>query len=166
MDGAERDAVIVEARRRALHLELRDSYPMTPEVQAWLAGSPIDESADVAAWHATIGPAIRRGIDVRRLRVVSEPWSPYVCYEYAITDEWNTRVGERVRWLPRQNASDLMFPGNDFWLVDDVLVFNHFAGDGEFIGVVKCEDSRIVESCAASFEQAWVRGIEHERYGP
>ena len=68
---------------------------------------------------------------IRRARIVSEPVSEYIRFEYDITFT-NVEAGEDVRWLPRRRASDLLLPGNDFWVFDDRLVlWNHFTGEGE-----------------------------------
>ncbi len=72
---------------------------------------------------------------LRRARIVSEPASEYIKFEYEVTPTANLAAGEQVRWLSRQKASDLALPGNDFWLFDDAAVlFNHFGGDGTAVG--------------------------------
>jgi hypothetical protein len=71
-----------------------------------------------------------------------------------------------VRWLSRKDASDLRFPGNDFWLVDETLLFNLASGDGEWIGIERCEDPDVLAFCVESFEAAWARGIDHADYQP
>jgi len=154
------------ARRRALHLELRDVYADSAAFPAWKAGEPHDRGPADRQWHGLIAPLVARGIDVRRLRVVSEPVTDYIRFEYEVTPAANLAAGERVRWLPRSRASDLRFPGNDFWLVDDSMLFNLFSGDGEWTGVELITDADVVKFCGSAFDAAWDRGVDHEVYRP
>ena len=115
---------------------MRDAYvPGDPSFIAWQGGPPYDRTQREADWHALIGGARARGVVVRRARIISEPVTPYIRFEYDVTDSMNIAAGEQVRWLPRRRASDLALPGNDFWVFDDRLVrFGHFAGDGTGLG--------------------------------
>jgi hypothetical protein len=153
------------ATRRALHLEMRDLYALTPGYEAWLARRPYDRTEVDARWRDVLAPLVSHGGTIRRLRIVSEPLSEYVRYEYAVTPS-NLAAGEQVRWLPRHDASDLALPGNDFWLIDDILLFNLTAGDGEWLGVQPNDDSQVMEFCATAFEAAWKRGVDHSDYHP
>ena len=75
-----------------------------------------------------------RGVHLRRARVISEPITTYIRYEHWGTP-LNILAGEEVRWLPRTKAARLALPGTDFWLFDQQRVlFNHFTGDGGWIG--------------------------------
>jgi hypothetical protein len=78
----------------------------------------------------------------------------------------NLAAGEHVRWLPRHGASDLLFPGNDYWLVDEHLLFNLFAGDGSFVGVELSTDVDLIAVLADLFDRAWRRGVDHTDYQP
>ena len=79
----------------------------------------------------------------------------------------NIPAGERVRWLPRRRASDLVFPGNDFWVFDDQLVrFGYFSGDGAYLGHELTEDPDTAKMCVDSFEAAWERATDHADYRP
>ncbi|GII20796.1 DUF6879 family protein [Planosporangium mesophilum] len=161
------EALMGSAQHRALHLEMRDTYAGTDASFAdWLAGRPFDDSDLDAWWHSIIGPLVERGVDVRRARIVSEPVTDYIRYEYEITRAASLAAGERVRWLPRQQASDLRLPGNDFWLVDDQALFNFFSGDGKWTDSEIVTDPVIVTFCASSFESVWGRAIDHEDYRP
>jgi hypothetical protein len=162
----ELDELLAGAQRRALHLELRDLYAGSKAFEAWLAGTPYDRSAADTRWRATLAPLAARAVEVRRLRVVSEPVSDYIRFEHEFTPHANLAAGERVRWLPRRRASDLLFPGNDFWLVDDRILFNHFSGDGEWIDVELLDNADVVKFCLAAFDAAWERGIDHDAYRP
>ena len=76
-------------------------------------------------------------------------------------------AGEQVRWLPRRDAAGLLVPCSDFWVFDDqVLLWNHFAGDGSWVGEEKCDDPAVAKLCASSFDAAWDRAVPHEAYRP
>jgi hypothetical protein len=96
--------------------------------------------------------------------VVSEPVTEYIRYEHACTFQ-NVMAGEDVRWLPRRLASDLLIPGNDFWLFDDALIrFGVFSGDGAFVGHTLSGDPDVIKNVSGAFEDVWERAIPHERF--
>ena len=161
------DDLLGAAQRIALHLEMRDTYAGgSPAFAAWRTGRPYDRSAPDARWRSLVAPLAARGVQLRRARIVSEPVSDYIRFEYEVTAVANLAAGEQVRWLPRRRASDLALPGNDFWLIDDRVLFNHFTGDGDWIDVELVTDASIVKFCASAFESVWDRGVDHERYRP
>jgi hypothetical protein len=153
-------------QRRALHLEMRDTYERTERFVAWQAGRLDERAESDAAWRALLAPLVQRGGDVRRMRIVSEPITEYVRYEYEVTPLANLAAGEAVRWLPRDRASDLRLPGNDFWLVDDSLLFNLASGDGDWLGMQPNDDPDVIAFCVEAFEHAWARGVDHADYRP
>ncbi|WP_440105894.1 DUF6879 family protein [Streptosporangium sp. H16] len=154
----------------ALHLEMRDGYMLDdPGYHAWQAGhriNPDDRSSWWRPWLQNVVDATTRGVEVRRARIVSEPVSQYIRYEYDVTFP-NVRAGEQVRWLPRRNATDLALPGNDFWLFDgETLLVSYFSGDGDKVGAETFTDSDLVKFCVAAFEAVWKRAIPHDDYRP
>ncbi len=105
---------------------------------------------------------------MRRARIVSEPISDYIRYEYDGTFT-NIAAGEDVRWLPRRHTFDLALPGVDFWLFDGTtVIFNHFTGDGQWAepAMELCVDSAVATLCASAFEAVWERAIPHAKYQP
>lgn len=160
-------------QRSALHLEMRDGYMLDdPMFIAWQAGQHNDPgSCDRwwRGWFNLLVEATARGVVVRRARIVSEPVSQYIRFEYEVTKN-NIAAGEQVRWLPRRQATDLALPGNDFWLFDGQhLLINHFTGDGSPAGKEVIELSTnptAVRLCASAFEAVWERAIPHESYRP
>jgi hypothetical protein len=151
----------------AVHLEMRDAYtPADPVFLDWAAGKPVSDPA-YPGWVDLVRASLARGVVFRRVRIVSEPLSPFMRFEHDITAGLNIAAGELVRWLPRRRASDLCLPGNDFWVLDDRLArFGHFAGDGEFLDHELTSDPRIVRHCAGAFEAVWQRAIDHDAYRP
>jgi hypothetical protein len=159
------DELLPDAVRRVLHLEMRDHYEGSPAYTTWLAGEPIDYEAAYGPWRALVGPVVARGVDFRRARVVSEPLSSYVRFEYLVTPHANLAAGECVRWLPRGRASEVRLPGNDFWLVDDMVLFSLFSGDGARVGTV-VGDADALAFCVEAFEAVWRLGTDHGDYVP
>ncbi|MFF3749624.1 DUF6879 family protein [Streptomyces sp. NPDC002018] len=161
--------IMAGVQRSALHLELRDSYGVDNEADNFAAfrrgeWSERRERADRRSWLDLVNKATSRGVAIRRARVVSVKASEYIRYEHAGT-QMNIDAGERVRWLPRDQASDLALPGNDFWVFDERLVqFNIFDGPGQWIRTDFTEDPNVVTFCVSSFESVWERGLAHAEF--
>ncbi|GAA4520946.1 hypothetical protein GCM10023191_098580 [Actinoallomurus oryzae] len=159
--------LIAQTKFSAVHLEMRDMYtPQGAVYVDWKAGRPIeyDRHGD---WVKLVGAAVGRGINWRRARIVSEPVTDFIQYEYETTTIVNEPCGEAVRWLPRRLASDLLLPGNDYWVFDNRLVrFTHFAGDGSYGPHELTDDPAIVKACADAFEAVWERAVDHKDYQP
>jgi hypothetical protein len=145
---------------------MRDEYtPADPVYLDWRAGIAIDVRARWGEWYDLMSATTRRGIQVRRARIVSEPVTDFVRYEHDLTDDLNLAAGEDVRWLARRQASDLALPGNDFWLFDERLVrFNFFTGVGDDAGDELVEDDDVLRLCASAFEAVWERAVPHRDY--
>ncbi|MER7988475.1 DUF6879 family protein [Streptomyces noursei] len=162
-----------QARRSAVHLEMRDGYMRSdPEFSSWSQdpGSvPPVCDPESRAWLSLMKEITGRGVAVRRARIFSEPMSDYLRFEHHLTPR-NVEAGEEVRWLPRRQASDLALPGNDFWLFDNSLVlFLHFTGDGELSpegDEERTTDPKIRDLCATAFEAVWGRAVPHAEYRP
>ncbi|CAN3978727.1 DUF6879 family protein [Kitasatospora purpeofusca] len=163
---------LAKARRSAVHLEMRDSYMLDdPEFIAWQNGKrldPADRESWWRSWLDVVAEATGRGVVMRRLRVVSEPVTDYIRYEYDVTFP-NVAAGEDVRWLPRSRAGDLLLPGLDGWVMDDeVVILHHFTGDGQW-AAAKMEvrtDPELAERYLTAYEAAWERATPHAEYRP
>lgn len=163
---------LATATRSAVHLEMRDAYMLDdPEFIAWQQGhrlNPADRGSWWRPWLDVVAEATARGVVMRRARIVSEPVTDYIRYEYDGTFT-NVAAGEQVRWLPRRQTKDLALPGVDFWCFDDTtVIFNHFAGNGQWAdpGMELTTDPALAKLCAAAFESVWERAIPHEDYHP
>lgn len=91
------------AERSAMHLEMRDAYtPSDPDWLDWQAGKRFDpaEREEWRGFARLISATVARGVSVRRARIVSEPVTDYIRYEYDVTAGHNLAAGEQVRWLP------------------------------------------------------------------
>src|SRR5260370_559240 len=100
--------LIAIATTRASHLEMRDTYtPADPDYTAWLAGKPITlilESPDHRWWYNLVRAHAQRGVEFRRARIVSEPVTDFIRYEYESTPILNLPPPQQVRCLPRPPA--------------------------------------------------------------
>ncbi|MEV5569317.1 DUF6879 family protein [Spirillospora sp. NPDC052269] len=152
----------------AVHLEMRDAYtPEDPVFLEWKAGKLDLSRPAYPEWFAEVREHMARGVEFRRARIVSEPVTDFIRFEYEITSALNVAAGEQVRWLQRRHASDISLPGNDFWVFDDQAVrFGYFAGDGTYIDDEAVEEPSTVALCASAFEAVWERAIPHEVYRP
>ena len=165
---------LADARHTAYHLEQRDVWILDSEeyrssFDEFTAGRGADVDPDSELWRewsSTVRAATARGIEFRRLRIVSEPLTDYIRWEHAITSA-NVAVGEQVRWLPRSMCIDLLVVPVDFWVFDSASVlFGHFSGDGAVVRHelrTEPEIAKLTEDC---FEAAWARAIPHEQYKP
>ncbi|MFC8721567.1 DUF6879 family protein [Kitasatospora sp. NPDC057198] len=163
---------LAKAQRSAVHLEMRDGYMLDdPEFIAWQNGKRLD-SADRESWWRSwldvVAETTSRGVVMRRLRVVSEPVTDYIKYEYDVTFP-NVAAGEEVRWLPRSRTGDLLLPGLDGWVMDErVVILHHFTGDGQWAeaGMEVREDADLASRYLAAYEAAWQRAVPHAEYRP
>ncbi len=162
------DGLMRGCAHSALHLEMRDTYKRSDRAFAdWQAGRRFDPAERWPRWIQLVQEVTRRGVQVRRARVVCEPVNDYTRFVYEITTGLNIRAGEQVRWLPRRRATDLALPGNDFWLFDGSLVLvNHFGGDGDSLESELTEAPSVVKLCSAAFESVWDRAVPHAEYRP
>jgi hypothetical protein len=107
-----------------------------------------DHNAEVEQrrpWMTLIQDATTAGKVFRRARIISEPATDYIRYEWEGTGP-NVEAGEEIKWLPRRLASAIALPGNDFWLFDDsTVVFTVFTGEGDVFERQLTTDPGVVE---------------------
>lgn len=156
------------AERSAMHLETRDAYtPDDPDWNEWKAGGRFNPAERWSDWFDLMRETTGRGVQVRRARIVSEPVSDYIHFEYDVTAGHNVAAGELVRWLPRRQTAGLTVPPTDFWVFDEqIVVWNHFDGNGSWVGEERADDPELAKVCAASFDSVWERAIPHQEYRP
>lgn len=161
--------LLSSATRSAVHLEMRDVYAVAEEegeMKLWRSGawSLDDGRKALSGWMELVASITRRGVAVRRARIVSEPVTDYIKYEHALTS-LNIEAGEEVRWLPRRLALGIPLPAADFWLIDERLVrFNHFSGTGEAADPEMSDDPVVSALCASAFTSVWDRAMPHEEF--
>jgi hypothetical protein len=164
--------LLVGCQREAVHLELRDTYAIHTEAERFdrfMATGRYDheaEAPDRQKWQSLIRSITQSGRRIRRARIVSEPVTDYIRYEWAGTGP-NVDAGEDIRWLPRRLASAIALPGNDFWLFDGATaVFTVFTGSGEVAERQLTTDPAAVGLCQSAFEAVWSAAIPHSEYQP
>lgn len=170
--GKERDELLANFKREALHLEMRDVYAIEDETQRlarYQQKGHRDHDAEAEErrpWMALVQDAVSAGKILRRVRVISEPVTDYIRYEWAGTDV-NIDAGEQIKWLPRRLVSAIALPGNDFWLFDDSTVtFTVFTGKGEVFERQLTTDLDVIQFCRSAFEATWNMAIPHHEYRP
>ncbi|MGH3710681.1 MAG: DUF6879 family protein [Pseudonocardiaceae bacterium] len=172
ISGEQRDRFFTTFTHEALHLEMRDVYKVTDEAQRLRRFAEKGyrdhdvEAGQRRPWMTLIEKSIAAGKVFRRARIVSEPVTDYIRYEWAGTTR-NVEAGEEVRWLPRRLASGIAVPGNDFWLFDDsTVIFTVFTGEGQVFQRQLATDPVVVELCRSAFETVWAQAIPHRDYTP
>jgi hypothetical protein len=168
----ERDELLVSFKREALHLEMRDVYAVEEEgerLARFLERGYRDhdiEAEERRPWMTLVRDATSVGKVFRRVRVISEPVTDYIRYEWAGADV-NIDAGEEIKWLPRRLISAVALPGNDFWLFDDsTLVFTVFTGKGDVFERQLTTDPAVIQFCRSAFEATWAIAIPHNEYRP
>ena len=158
------------AEYSAAHMELRDSYtPDDPDWLDWHAGRRFDPADRWAVWSDLIratmlpgGVAIAGPPGVRasyrlhpvRVRRHSRPQRRRRGAGAVAAQAFGRRAaGALQRLLGRSTSSQ-------------VVLWNHFAGDGSWVGEERCDDLAVAKLCATSFDAAWERAIPHEAYQP
>jgi hypothetical protein len=168
----DRDRFFTTYAHEAVHVEMRDVYATDIEkdrFHTWLQGEPLDPDSEAEwwrPWFELMNRNVQAGKTLRRLRIVSEPVTRYIRFEWLDAAKL-VECGEDVRWLPRRKASTLLLPGNDYWMFDrETVVFTYFSGDGHVLGHEITRDPAIVATCAAAFDAAWEIATRHDEYEP
>ncbi|QXJ20774.1 hypothetical protein AGRA3207_001544 [Actinomadura graeca] len=145
---------------------MRDTYNVESErvpLARWREGER-DDFAWLEGWLDFIRGIARSGVQVQRLRVVSEPHTEYTRWSIEVT-RLNVAAGEDVRYLPRQHAEDILLPDEDCWLVDeDGLILSLFEPDGGSAGFAVEPDPRLTAHYRSVRDRAWPRGIPYSDY--
>ncbi|MCN9239560.1 hypothetical protein NGF19_01970 [Streptomyces sp. RY43-2] len=161
--------LIGNCHRSAVHLELRDTYEGYDDggrFAEWKREGGITPAfvEDFRAWTDLVRETVARGVEMRRVRVVSVPVTEYIRFEYEAA-HLNQEAGEQVRWLPRSDAATLLVPGADLWIFDGRLIrFGHFTGDGALVRNEMCQDPSVIKKFSEAFEAVWQRATPHERF--
>ncbi|WP_431920449.1 DUF6879 family protein [Nonomuraea jabiensis] len=138
--------LVLSFRHTAFRLEVRDRYNEPSEadtVRRFDETGSVDTSY-LEAWADTIRERTGQGQRMERVRVVSEPHTPYTRFGLALAAQ-NIAAGECIRYLPRHQASGLDLPGHDFWLIDSTtLLILRFDDDDRLLGADVVTDPAVV----------------------
>jgi hypothetical protein len=153
-------------RKRAFHLEQRDTYNVAAEDEPfsrWLRGEP-DDYAWHRDWLMFLRQATAAGVQVQRVRLASIPHSHYIRWGLDVSP-LNIKAGEDIRYLPRHLAEGIELPGEDYWLLDDdTLILSVFSADGRTGGFARESDPELLRQCLAVRDQVWERAIPYAQY--
>lgn len=157
-----REQAIFEQPGEVRKLELRDHYEIDHKLfDAWRSDDREFLERRSVANQADIEGLKDKGINYRRVRVISEPLSEYQRMAVEIANP-----NEQLRWLPRPEAAAIVLPVNDCLIRDDVVVFNLLGGDNQSVGMQLSTDPEVVKLCVETFEQAWSIGRPNGTYAP
>ncbi|WP_067489566.1 DUF6879 family protein [Actinomadura hibisca] len=157
---------MLRSARRAWHLELRDTYNVEFEeapLARWRNGEA-DDFAWLEDWLKFIRELTESGVEVQRVRLVTEPHTEYTRWSISVTP-LNVSAGEDVRYLPRDLAADIPLPDEDCWLLDDDrLVLSLFKADGRSAGFAVEQDPEALARYRAVRDVAWPRAVPFAQY--
>jgi hypothetical protein len=108
-------------RSSAFRLELHPVYTMpgeADELRRFLAGEKPPPGYHYG-WLDTMAAARAVGKTVRRVRIVRQPLTDYIRYEFAWGFIYNVAAGEDIRVLDLTGRPDPGLPDHDFWLFDE-----------------------------------------------
>ena len=123
-------------RRSAFRLELHPVYTMpgeADELRRFRAGEKPPPGYHYG-WLDTMAAARAAGKTVRRVRIVRQPLTDYIRYEFAWGFTYNVGAGEDIRVLDLTGQPDPGLPDHDFWLFDEqTLVKMLYRPDGSHL---------------------------------
>lgn len=157
---------LVRTRRRAFHLEQKDSYNVESEDEPfgrWLRGEP-DDYAWHDDWLGFVRGATAAGVEVQRVRLANVPHTDYIRWGLDVSP-LNIKAGEDIRYLPRHLAEDIQLPEEDFWLLDDdMLILSVFSADGRTGGFAVPLSPELLRQCVSVRDQTWQLAIPYAEY--
>lgn len=157
-----------EFTRSAFRLELHPIYTMpgeADELRRFETGEKPPPDYHYG-WLDTVPAARRAGKTVSRVRVVRQPLSTYIRYEFEWGFVYNVKAGEDIRVLDLTNQPGPELPDHDFWLFDEATVVKLlYRPDGTQIGRELVEDPDI-EAYLQWRDAAWQDAVPFSDYWP
>lgn len=154
--------------RSAFRLELHPIYTMpgeADELRRFRAGEKPPEGYHYG-WLDTVAAAVRAGKTMRRVRVVPQPLTDYIRYEFEWGFVYNVAAGEDIRVLDMSSQLGPELPDHDFWLFDETTVVKLlYAADGTQIGRELVADPDI-EAYLSWRDAAWYKAVPFRDYWP
>lgn len=132
-EGADWAELFSKFERSAWRWEAQKIYrePVEQEpLSDFLAGKEPDLSY-MDQWLAEVRRATAEGRRFARVRMLTDPLTPYLRFELAVSGR-NIDAGEEIRVIPEARARALGLPEYDFWLFDDDLAAVMHFDEGGF----------------------------------
>lgn len=154
--------------RSAFRLELHPIYTMPGEAEELVRFRAGEKPPDDYhyGWLDTVSEARRAGKTMQRVRVVRQPLTCYIQYEFDWGFVYNVKAGEDIRVLDltSQVGSDL--PDHDFWMFDESTVVKLlYRPDGTQIGRELVEDPDLAAYLDYR-DAAWEQAVPFSDYWP
>jgi hypothetical protein len=145
----------------AYRLEVRESYYEKEQLGQYVAGKQVDLSY-MDSWLKLIASLRADGKRIERVRVVSQPFSDYTRYGLWLC-QYNTRAGEDIRYLLRDNAAGL--PNHDYWLFDSCRLYVvRFTDTDELLGAEPITDPATVVQHGYWQDAAWHHAVLYREF--
>lgn len=149
----------------AFRLETREGYYEQEQLRLFLTQGPNAVPEDfLSDWYALMRSHKMAGRHVERVRVVTEPHSPYTRFGLWLSGR-NVAAGEDIRYLTRRRAASLNLPTFDFWLFDSTRLYVvQFADDDTLLGAQPVTDGELVDQANRWRETAWDNAVPRDEY--
>ncbi|WP_338064369.1 DUF6879 family protein [Thermoactinospora rubra] len=165
--GDEFDALFSSFTASAFRLETRERYHLAKDeeepLRRFLAGEP-DDLAWMQGWFDLMRAHAKHGRTVRRVRVVSYPFSDYTRFSMHVARH-SIRAGDLIHYLDRREAERLGLPQTDWWLFDDErLALLHLDDDDVLHGAEIITDPAVVGRHRVWRDIAWEHSTPLEEF--
>ncbi|GAA1017900.1 hypothetical protein Aple_027170 [Acrocarpospora pleiomorpha] len=167
LSGENFDALFHSFNVSAFRLESRERYHLAKNeeepLRCFLAGEPVDMGW-LQFWIALVGEHVQAGRTMRRVRVVSRPFSDYTRFGL-MAAEHNIAAGDHIRYMERVEAEKIGLPVSDWWLFDDERVaLVHYTPDDILLGAEIIADPAEVDKYRSWRDSAWANSTAREEF--
>lgn len=156
--GPEFAELFAAFERSAWRLETYPAYEVDDEAEALRLHRDVGELdvSYLADWLTDVKAATDVGKRFERVRVLTEPPTPYLEFEMAVAVH-NSAVGEDIRTLTARKARLLELPDlHDFWIFDDERVaILHFSPTGRLLNAEVRDDPDTLSQHIEWKTRAW-----------
>jgi hypothetical protein len=167
LSGDDFEQLFTSFATSAFRLENRERYHLAKNeeepLRLFLAGKPVDMGW-LGYWLDLSRRHTREGRTLRRVRVVSLPFSDYTRFGL-MTSEYNIQAGDDIRYLNRVDAVRTDLPRSDWWLFDDKRVaLLHFTPEDILLGAEIITEPAAVEEYRRWRDLAWSSSLAREEF--
>jgi hypothetical protein len=153
-------------RTGMFRLEVLQAYDVRYEeaaYRAYLHHGRVDLTP--GPWQELVTRHTAAGRSCRRVHVVHEPLTPYLCYEIAAPYTRSAAAGEQIRLLvtPVDHWPDPI-PRTDFWIFDDEVWGMRYDDAGRLVAIQTDDNPDVVTGHCRAAEAAFAAAIPLEVY--